>query len=424
MPPSPPRSPSPHTGEAQVCHVGYSPSGAQIVGVLSDASLSIFDSSGRCVLSGMKGHEIPGSIDHVSFITESRILTTSADCTARLWDARSGECLKIFGKHQDIVLTAAALPDERTIASVSRDGIVMLWDMDTLEVDKTFEIGDTHIHPLLFSPDGTRLVGVRGGTAYVWDVEAGEMVNQVTLTVPMTISACFSYDGSQVIFGCGDDTLRCWDVKSGEIVGEPYKGHEDMPDDIVCSPNGKLIASAAALDIHVWDVKEHKIVAKLEGRGFMAISPDSRYLVHPGHLHEVVITDLSSIIEPHSSFLDLPAIRVSQHTVLNARGGVGGGTDPRSFLDSAATSWPSGSRVGAGGERGRRENLTLEVETKAGGRLSRIWKKLSSGQSWGNREGRRASSQEERQVQRTSVAAARDKNVSWQRSAKPGIHPK
>jgi WD40 repeat protein len=271
----------------------------------------------------MKGHEMPGSIDHVSFITESIILTTSADRTVRLWDARSGECLKIFREHQDIVLTAAALPDEHTIASVSRDGMVMLWDMDTLEVDKIFEIGDTHIHPLLFSPDGTRLVGVRGGTAHAWDVEAGEMIVTVTLTMPRAVSAGFSCDGSQVIFGCGDDVLRCWDVESGEIVGDPYKGHEDMPDDIVCSLDGKLIASAAALDIHIWNVKEHKIVAKLEGRGSLAISPDSRYLVHPGHLHNIVITDLSSvkstsdepfysltdwstkIIETHSSFLDV-----------------------------------------------------------------------------------------------------------------------
>ncbi|KAF8837617.1 WD40 repeat-like protein [Paxillus ammoniavirescens] len=395
MPSSPPRSPSPpHSGEAQVCHVGYSPSGAQIVGVLSDASLSIFDSSGRCVLSGVKGHEMAGSIDYVSFIAEFIILTTSADCT-----------------HQDIVLAAAALPDEHTIASVSRDGMVMLWDMDTLEVDKKFEIGDTHTHPLLFSPDGTRLVGVRGGTVYAWDVEAGEMIITVTLTMPRAVSATFSYDGSQVVFGCGDDFLRCWDVESGEIVGEPYKGHGEVPDDIVCSPDGKLVASAAALDIHIWNVKEHKIVAKLEGRGSLAISPDSRYLVHPGHLHSIVVTDLSSIIESHSSFLDLPAIRFPQSTGLNARGGQGGSTDPRFFLDFAATSRPSGSRTVVGGERGRRESLTLEVETKAGGRLSRIWRKLSRARSLGNRERRRANSQEEeRQARRLSVAAARDKN--------------
>ncbi|KAF9225163.1 WD40 repeat-like protein [Gyrodon lividus] len=395
---------------------GYSPSGAHIVGGTTDASLFVWDSSGRCVLGPIKGHGMLSIIYHVSFVTESLILSTADDLTARLWDARTGERLKSFRKHQDSVITAARLPDQRTIASVSKDGAVMLWDMDTLEVVDEFEIRLDRTSPIAFSPDGTRLVGITQRTVYAWDVQRGQMITQATLALPMLLSATFSSDGHQVIFGCGDDVLRCWDVDSGEITGNPFEGHEDIPGYLACSPDGKLIASAASDGlIHVWNIEERKSVAKLEGNGPVAISSDSRYLVHPGAGNNVVITDLSSIIKSGwSSFLNLPATGIPQRSKFNVREGEAGISAPKSFLDSAATSRSFG-RIVTDGACNHRMNLTPEAETKAGGRLSRIWKKLSRRRSRGNRDRRGVSPQEKRPVDR--VAAARDRNKGSKRKS-------
>jgi WD40 repeat protein len=367
-----------HDEGSQIDCLAYSPSGTLVVGGTFDAKLFVWDSSGRHILGPIKGHGVHSAILHVSFVTESLILSTASDLTVRLWDAQSGERLKTFRKHEDSVTTAACLPDNRTIASVSQDGVVMLWDMDTLGVVGEFRIqlGST-VPPIVFSQDGTRLMCMAYGTGTVcaWDIQRGEKI-------------------AEVIFGCGDDLIRSWEIETGEMTGEPYEGHNDIPSFVTCSPNGKLIASATTDgSLHVWDIQRHKNVAILQGRGPMAISMDSRYLVHPGAGETVVIIDLSSVIKSDSSsLLDLPAIPIPQRSTANGRE-----ANLQSILDFGTTSRP------------HREGPAPEAEsTKAGGRFSRIWKKFLSSRN--NRKRQPASFQDKTPVRRSSTAAARDRN--------------
>ena len=57
----------------------------------------------------------------------ARILTASADKTAKLWDAASGKLIATFD-HQDGVLQAAFSPDGARILTASADKTVKLWE--------------------------------------------------------------------------------------------------------------------------------------------------------------------------------------------------------------------------------------------------------------------------------------------------------
>ena len=58
----------------------------------------------------------------------SRILTASADRTARVWDATTGkELLKLAG-HEEAVRHAAYNPESTLIVTASRDATARLWD--------------------------------------------------------------------------------------------------------------------------------------------------------------------------------------------------------------------------------------------------------------------------------------------------------
>ena len=60
----------------------------------------------------------------------ARILTASADNTAKLWDAASGKLIVSFG-HQDTVRRAAFSPDGARILTASVDKTTKLWDAAT-----------------------------------------------------------------------------------------------------------------------------------------------------------------------------------------------------------------------------------------------------------------------------------------------------
>ena len=57
----------------------------------------------------------------------ARILTASADNTAKLWDAASGKLIASFD-HQDEVCQAAFSPDGARILTASGDKTAKLWD--------------------------------------------------------------------------------------------------------------------------------------------------------------------------------------------------------------------------------------------------------------------------------------------------------
>ena len=59
----------------------------------------------------------------------SRIVSTSADRTARIWDARTGAELEVLAGHTDRVFGVAGTPDGRRIVSGAGDNTVRIWDV-------------------------------------------------------------------------------------------------------------------------------------------------------------------------------------------------------------------------------------------------------------------------------------------------------
>ena len=82
--------------------------------------------AGRELLT-LKGHS--GAIDSVAFSPDGqRIVTGSADHTAKVWDAASGRELLTLKGHSGHVLAVAFSPDGQRILTGSRDGTARVWE--------------------------------------------------------------------------------------------------------------------------------------------------------------------------------------------------------------------------------------------------------------------------------------------------------
>ena len=81
---------------------------------------------------------------------------------------------------------------------------------------------------MAFSPDGSRLVsGGADSTLRLWDTTNGESIGEPLKGHTNEVkSVAFNHTGSRIVSGSGDTTVRLWDAVTGDPVGKPLEGHQ------------------------------------------------------------------------------------------------------------------------------------------------------------------------------------------------------
>lgn len=135
-----------------------------------------------------------------------------------------------------------------------------------------------------FSPDGTCIAsGSTDDTVRVWDVVTGQTVTQFKAHAGGILSVSYSPDGVYIASGSHDKTIWVWSISSGNLVTQ-LKGHTGAVRSVAFSPDGKRIASGSDdHTVRVWDAKTGGMVSQLEGHteivNSVAFSPDGTCIV-------------------------------------------------------------------------------------------------------------------------------------------------
>jgi WD40 repeat protein len=107
-----------------------------------------------------------------------RLVSTSGDGTARVWDAADGTQIGVMPAGE--AFAAAWSPDGRLIATGSRDGTVRIWDAETMTLAQNLRHHEA-VHSLAWSPDGERLLtGTEPGTVTLWTVGRDHLRRELT----------------------------------------------------------------------------------------------------------------------------------------------------------------------------------------------------------------------------------------------------
>jgi WD40 repeat protein len=131
-----------------------------------------------------------------------RILTTSADWTARVWDTATGEPITPPLRHVGKVYSGTFSDDGRLVATCSDDNTARVWDASTGEPVTSPLSHDGTVHRVVFRADGRALLTASlDGTARVWDVTTAE-----ALTPPLKITGWVK----QVL--AGGEAAVSWDL--------------------------------------------------------------------------------------------------------------------------------------------------------------------------------------------------------------------
>jgi hypothetical protein len=213
----------------------------------------VWDARTGAQLASLEGHTA-GLVKATFSADGARVLTASADHTAKLWDARTGALVTSFDGHGEGVVHAAFSPDPdgARVMTVSVDRTVKLWDTRTGKLLESLDGHTGYLFEIVFSPDGTRITtGSNDGTLGTWDVH-------LETRTPQAI---------QSIISARDP----WTFSNGRLVPVPAA----LAATVTPVPNTPaLAATAAAGGVTSSDEYATKIASLSRGRFALLTEPD------------------------------------------------------------------------------------------------------------------------------------------------------
>ena len=247
----------------------------------------------------LSGHE--EDIYSVGFSMDgTRVVTTSDDDRAMVWDVANGEPLLTIDIGEGTG-GASFSPDGRLLAVPGLTGAVHVVDVVTGARTATLRAPDgpfcspafspdggriaasgcpylnswttvvwevasrkrlVKIQPeggssgVMFSPDGERLAGRTFGTAAIWDARTGDELLKVSGHSGDVFGVAFSRDGTRLATGSVDGTARIWDAETGEELVR-LAGHDGLVALVDFDPSGtRLLTGGGDGTARVWDVSD------------------------------------------------------------------------------------------------------------------------------------------------------------------------
>ncbi len=266
----------------RVVAIAFSPDGTRLVTASADGTALLWDIKGVTrserepsrppPTATLSRHE--KSLTTVIFSPDgTRLVTASADGTARVWDAQTGSEVRILAGHQDEVNAVAFSPAGNHIATASADGIVRLWNVAN-ESEAIVLAGHTAgVNTLAFSPDGTLLATAGAdNTARLWLIATGEEVAILSSHTDSLTAIAFDPTGKWLATGSIDATVNLWDValarETGgrEVAPLILRGHESRINSVAFDREGRrLVTASADKTARLWNVTTGELEMTLRG---------------------------------------------------------------------------------------------------------------------------------------------------------------
>ncbi|MCI0541744.1 MAG: hypothetical protein L0Z50_41635 [Verrucomicrobiales bacterium] len=203
----------------------------------------------------------------LAFEPQGHRLAWASRTTLGIFDLRSGQTntIPIVG-NKGMFEGLSFSPDNQEIMFGSSTN-VMLCDSGTSQI-RPFARCEEEVYSIAYSPDGSLLAfGHQGGGVSLWNRKSRAKLSASPAHEEVTATVEFSPDGKWLA-SCGTQTIQLWHVRRDGLrpFGKPLRGHSGYVPSIAFSPDGtRLVSGSSDHTLKLWDTAEGIELATLYG---------------------------------------------------------------------------------------------------------------------------------------------------------------
>lgn len=201
----------------------FTQDGTRLLGVDWSGGLCVWDTTTGKLIDRLTVGKADATGNHLTLTPDGRVLVCGARMPTTMWDLEKREWAFTYEYRTEETWSVVPSPDGKAVLIEGPDK-VDLRDAETGRVLRTFEAGLGFVWYSTFSPNGKLVAaggripgdGEKTGTVAIWETETGKLVRLMIGHTGDVRWVAFSPDGTKVA-SCGfDNSIRVWNVPTGE----------------------------------------------------------------------------------------------------------------------------------------------------------------------------------------------------------------
>jgi WD40 repeat protein/transcriptional regulator with XRE-family HTH domain len=281
----------------------FSPDGKRIATASADGTAKIWDAATGEELLSIRGSNV-GIVWSAIFSPDGKYLvTTGQDYFVHIWDSTNGKAVSTLKGHLDEVYQARFSSDGRQLVTISTDGWGIIWDASTGKIiQKLGPEVDGIPQWVNISPDGSQVAiayatSTTGGWITIWDSATGRKILRLPNQHAGMRSVSYSPDGTHLVTTSDDQAVRIWDARDGKMLQEFYNQTGKIANAEYSLDGTRIATPLGTNQVVVWEAATGRTLLTLAGHtgsvNAVAFNPDGTRLVTAGKDHTARVWSLA-----------------------------------------------------------------------------------------------------------------------------------
>ncbi|KAF2646639.1 WD repeat-containing protein 26 [Massarina eburnea CBS 473.64] len=210
----------------EVWYLKYSNDGTKLASTSKDRTIVIYETATYKVLHRLDDHD--SGVTHLAWSPDdTKIITCCAqqENSARIWDVKTGVCVRCISDFTYPCTTAAWAPSGQHVVIGSQDTKYgcCVWDLNGHRVHN-FQEDNLRVNDLAVSPDGQRLVVLLESRIFVYDFTSYDKICEWQFDDVKLTSVTISQDSRHMLISMNHDKIKLMEIDSGDVI-QSFEGH-------------------------------------------------------------------------------------------------------------------------------------------------------------------------------------------------------